>query len=237
MTDTFKSSTYRIQINSDANGVYANTVVLNVAQGMGIEISIDSDGVIHLSPKAKLHCDTQSLSQNEAVAKQQDPSDITKSPRVLISYSQDSEQHSARVLALSNRLREDGVDCRIDQYEPDPPSGWPHWMNEQLEMSDVVLVLFTARYVEKTQTPKQSGVRFESTLILQDLYDAAMINEKFIPILFSSRDTEHISRWLKSYTHYVVGNDHGYDLLRRRLIGDPKVIMPPVGMPKKKGPV
>lgn len=37
--------------------------------------------------------------------------------KVFISYSHDSPEHKDRVLALSDRLRADGVDCYIDQYE------------------------------------------------------------------------------------------------------------------------
>jgi hypothetical protein len=51
-------------------------------------------------------------------------------PKVFISYSHDSPEHAQCVLDLSNRLREWGVDCIIDQYEPFPPEGWPHWMEQ-----------------------------------------------------------------------------------------------------------
>ena len=37
-------------------------------------------------------------------------------PRVFISYSHDSQEHMDRVWQLSERLRRDGVDCRIDQH-------------------------------------------------------------------------------------------------------------------------
>jgi len=42
--------------------------------------------------------------------------------RVFTSYSHDSTEHEERVLALSNRLRIDGVDSIIDQYESPPDS-------------------------------------------------------------------------------------------------------------------
>jgi SEFIR domain-containing protein len=38
-----------------------------------------------------------------------------------ISYSQDSIEHMERVVKLSDRLRAEGLDCDIDQYEIDPP--------------------------------------------------------------------------------------------------------------------
>ena len=46
-------------------------------------------------------------------------------PKVFISYSHDDEQHEQRVLQLASRLRNDGVDAEIDQYEDAPKEGWP----------------------------------------------------------------------------------------------------------------
>jgi hypothetical protein len=47
-------------------------------------------------------------------------------PKVFISYSHDSPDHENRILALCNRLREDGFDAVIDQFVVGfPPEGWP----------------------------------------------------------------------------------------------------------------
>jgi len=59
-------------------------------------------------------------------------------PRVFISYSHDSPEHEDRLLALSDRLRQDGVDCRIDQYEQSPAEGWPKWCAGQVAQSRMV---------------------------------------------------------------------------------------------------
>jgi hypothetical protein len=45
-------------------------------------------------------------------------------PRIFISYSHDSPEHGDRVLALADRLRAEGIDCHLDQYETSPPEGW-----------------------------------------------------------------------------------------------------------------
>ena len=157
-------------------------------------------------------------------------------PRVLISYSHDSDPHDNRVLELSDRLRVDGVDCHIDQYVTNPSEGWPLWMDKQVEDADFVLVLFTERYATRSREPRKSGVRFESVLILQDLYEAGMINDKFIPVLFDKSNVAHIVKWLRPFNHYVIDNDAGYGSLLRRLLDDPAVVMPPLGIPMKKGP-
>jgi hypothetical protein len=45
---------------------------------------------------------------------------VPAAPKVFISYSHDSEAHEDRVLDLANRLRKDGIDAQIDQYETSP---------------------------------------------------------------------------------------------------------------------
>ena len=45
-------------------------------------------------------------------------------PRVFLSYSHDSDAHRERVLALSEPLRQDGIDTILDQYvNGAPPEG------------------------------------------------------------------------------------------------------------------
>jgi len=67
----------------------------------------------------------------------------TEAPKVFISYTHDSPEHIDRVLSLANRLRVEGVDCQLDQYEQSPPEGWPRWMERQIEWADFVLVVCT----------------------------------------------------------------------------------------------
>jgi len=40
-------------------------------------------------------------------------------PRVFVSYSHDSPEHSARVLALAQALRGHGIDVELDQFHQD----------------------------------------------------------------------------------------------------------------------
>lgn len=50
-------------------------------------------------------------------------SPATDDIKVFISYSHDSPEHKNRVLELSDRLRGDGIDSVIDQYEGSPSQG------------------------------------------------------------------------------------------------------------------
>ena len=116
-------------------------------------------------------------------------------PKVFISYSHDSPAHEAKVLALSNRLRGNGIDAVVDQYEPFPPRGWIEWMKHQVRDAQFILVVCTETYRRRWDADEKAGVGlgaiYESGLIQQLLYDAGGVNERFVPVLLSASDGEH----------------------------------------------
>lgn len=150
-------------------------------------------------------------------------------PRVFISYSHDSAEHADRVLAFANRLRADGIDAWIDQYEPSPPEGWPVWLKNQIVQADFVLViaspLYKARF-RSEETGRGVGVAWEGALIELQLY----VGEKrFIPVVFSRDDIDTIPSLLSEFTHYDLGSEQAYEDLLRRLTGQPKTLVPALG--------
>ena len=80
-----------------------------------------------------------------------------EAPKVFISYSHDSPEHAERVLTLSDRLRQDGIDSHIDQYEVSPPKGWPRWMVNKVEWADFVLVVCTETYQQRFKGKAPAG--------------------------------------------------------------------------------
>jgi len=64
-----------------------------------------------------------------------------QNPRVFISYSHDSQEHKESVLEICQRLREEGVDAWIDQYEDSPAEHWPRWMRNQIAQAKYVLLV------------------------------------------------------------------------------------------------
>ena len=66
-----------------------------------------------------------------------------ESPTVFISYSHDSPEHVELVLNFSDRLRYDGIDCILDQYETAPAKGWTRWMDKHIRDSDFVIMVCT----------------------------------------------------------------------------------------------
>ena len=99
-------------------------------------------------------------------------SDHTK---VFISYSHDSLEHKDRVLMLSDRLRANGIDCHIDQYETSPSEGWPRWMRNQIEKANFVIVVCTETYAHRFEGKGESGrglgAKWEGAILTQELYD------------------------------------------------------------------
>ncbi|MFC1712224.1 SUMF1/EgtB/PvdO family nonheme iron enzyme [Candidatus Poribacteria bacterium] len=158
-----------------------------------------------------------------------------ESPTVFISYSRESQKHDDRVLALSDKLRQDGIDCTIDQYEVAPPEGLAKWMDRQIENSDFILVVCTETYHRRVmgeeERGKGQGVKWESTLAYQDLYDEDAENTRFIPVLFELDDIKYIPRPLKGTIYYHV--DTGYEDLYRRLTNQPRIEKPTLGKPRK----
>jgi tetratricopeptide (TPR) repeat protein len=162
-------------------------------------------------------------------------------PRVFISYSHDSPEHADRVLALADRLRAEGIDCRLDQYETSPPEGWPRWMLNQVEAADFVLVICTEtyhlRFRGKEKPGKGPGVKWEGAIISQELYDAEANNTRFTPVVFSDGDIANIPIPLRGATRYDLGKS-GYDPLYRCLTNQPLTPAPDLGtlrpMPAKE---
>src|SRR5208282_980205 len=77
--------------------------------------------------------------------------------RVFISYTHDSQNHMDRAWDLSERLRRDGVDCRIDQQEESPAEGWPRWCKHQIRDADFVFVVCTETYLKRYEGEAEAG--------------------------------------------------------------------------------
>ncbi len=167
-------------------------------------------------------------------------SDDTRPPIVFISYSHDSQEHADRVLALSDRLRADGIDCVLDQYEVSPAEGWPRWMDRQIRAADFVLMICTPTYFRRVmgeeEPDKGHGVAWESTLIYQYIYNAGTSNTRFIPVLLEGADASTIPVPWQGVKKYCPTTKEGYEELYRRLTEQPLTPKPTLGPRRKLSP-
>lgn len=152
---------------------------------------------------------------------------------VFISYSHESPEHVKAVLDLSNRLRSDGIDCVLDQYETSPPEGWPRWMDRQINAAQYVLMICTETYFKRVMGQEKPGtglgVQWEGGLIYQHLYNAAATNTKFIPVVFDEAHARFIPVPAQGASRFCPANESGYGALYDRLLGRPPAEKPPLG--------
>ena len=155
-------------------------------------------------------------------------------PRVFISYSHDSPAHEQRVLALAERLRQDGVEAQIDRYvNGTPAEGWPRWMETQLEWADFVLLLCTETYYRRfrgqEQPEKARGVDWEGSLVTNEIYQDRSLTTKFVPVLLSPSEAKFIPRPLLGHTHYALDTEENYSKLLAFFVGRAGVSPRPLG--------
>jgi hypothetical protein len=164
-------------------------------------------------------------------------------PKVFISYSHDSTEHAEAVLSLAQRLRQDGIDAWIDQYENGTPEeGWPRWMLNRLDWAETILLVCTETYYRRfrgyDEPDRGRGADWEGQLITLDLYDAKSRKVNFVPILFGDRCKEFIPEPLRGVTHYLLdpGDNHSateYSRLIAFLHGKAGVAPSPLGLPQE----
>ncbi len=163
---------------------------------------------------------------------------------VFISYSHDSEAHRDKALALSERLRDDGINTILDQYvNGSPEQGWPRWMLDQLDAATFVLVVCTETYYRRFrghEAPgKGKGVDWEGALITQELYDARSRTLKFVPVFLSDAAPDWVPEPLRSISYYTLTSETAYQSLYDFLLGQAAVAPRPVGKikpkPRRKG--
>ena len=159
--------------------------------------------------------------------------------KVFISYSHDSEEHRARVLALSERLRTDGIETILDQYiNGSPLQGWPRWMLDQLDAADTVLVVCTEIYYRKFRghedADKGKGGDFEGALITQEIYDSKSRTLKFVPVFMSEANSAWIPEPLRQGTYYALTAESAYQDLYDFLLEQAAAEPLPIGSLKLK---
>lgn len=158
---------------------------------------------------------------------------------VFISYSHDSEEHRDKVLALSERLRDDGINTILDRYvNGSPEQGWPRWMLDQLDSATYVFVVCTETYYRRfrghEEPGKGKGVDWEGALITQEIYDARSRTLKFVPVFLSEAEASWIPEPLRAIGYYALTSENAYQSLYDFLLGQANVEPRPVGTLKPK---
>ena len=152
-------------------------------------------------------------------------------PKVFASYSHDSDEHKEWVLKLCTKLRENGVDVILDQWDLGPGDDKISFMEKGVRDSDRVLVICTDDYVRKANA-RERGAGYEGYIITAELVDD-LGTDKFIPIIRQSSNDEKTPTFLtpKVYIDFTDDSkfDEKFDELLHEIHNVPIIPRPPLG--------
>jgi TIR domain len=100
-----------------------------------------------------------------------------------LSYSHDGPEHERWVSDLATRLRQDGIETVLDQWEVEPSDHLPEFMEKAVRENDFVVMICTPRYKERLDQ-RIGGVGYEGDIITSELLKDRN-HRKFKPVLRS----------------------------------------------------
>jgi hypothetical protein len=139
------------------------------------------------------------VSTDLTVIKSENPGTLAISeegnPHVFISYSWDSDEHREWVLTLATRLRREGVDVVLDEWNLGLGENRFHFMERSVVSAEFILLVCTPIYAEKSND-REGGVGYESNIITTQIAEKTD-KQKFIPVLRAGDWKSALPVWLK----------------------------------------
>lgn len=152
-------------------------------------------------------------------------------PRVFVSYSHDSPEHKRWVAELSAKLRHDGIDVILDQWDLSLGDDITKFMEDGLSSSDRVILICTENYVRKADAGV-GGVAYERMIVTAELVQN-LGTQKFIPVIRQGGDKPILPKFLgaRFYVNFSEGQnlDTEYENLLRELHKQSALTKPPLG--------
>jgi hypothetical protein len=154
-------------------------------------------------------------------------------PRSFISYTWDSDEHRRWVRDFATRLRADGIEALLDQWELAPGDQLPAFMERAVRESDFVLIICSPKYKERSDR-REGGAGYEGDIMTAEVFTGAS-RRKFIPVLRCGAQKEAIPSWLLGSVYISLrGDPYSEDayrellatLHRRREAAPPVVALP-----------
>lgn len=150
-------------------------------------------------------------------------------PKAFVSYSHDSQEHKKWVLEFATRLRNNGVDAILDQWDMKPGDDLPHFMERGLVAASRILVVCTDEYVRKANAGA-GGVGYEKMILTADMLKN-IESSRVIPLIRQS-GTRNVPTFLSSKLFLDFSRpdqfEFSFDELIRTLHNAPLFEKPPV---------
>src|SRR5262249_36275053 len=132
-------------------------------------------------------------------------SEAKTAPVVLISYTHEGEEHKAWIRGLAEKLRADGVDVILDQWDLKPGQDVLAFMEREVRQADRVLLVFTPEYRRKADD-RTGGVGYESLVITGEL-SGNLGTAKFIGLLRRGDWSDSVPTFMSSRYHIDFRDD------------------------------
>ena len=129
--------------------------------------------------------------------------------KVFISYSHDSPEHKQWVSELGVKLRRNGVDAILDQWDLDLNQDLTQFAESGIKDADRVLVICTDSYVQKANDGEGS-IGYEPMIVTKKLV-ADLGTNKFIPIIRQILLEDKAPEFLKEQVYIDFTNDSQFD--------------------------
>ena len=158
---------------------------------------------------------------------------MAEHPKVFISYSHDSPEHKRWVSELAAKLRRNGIDAILDQWDLGLGDDVTvtRFMERGIVDANRVLVICTDKYVSKANA-EEGGVGYERMIVNAELV-RNLGTDKFIPIIRQASGKEKTPTFLGTRVYADFRSDSQFDAECEKLIHElheiPIVEKPPLG--------
>jgi hypothetical protein len=157
-------------------------------------------------------------------------------PKVFISYSWQPFQHQQKVIALAERLMDDGVHAIIDVWDLREGQDKNQFMESMVTDPDVkrVLIICNKSYKEKADS-RVGGVGTESLIMSNEIYSKAD-QTKFVPLIFEAdeKGDAYSPVFVRSRIYLDFKDDEvyedSYEKLLRNIFDKPTYKRPALGI-------
>ena len=140
---------------------------------------------------------------------------MTPPPKCFISYSHDSDAHKTWVSNLYARLRKNGIDATLDQWDLRFGGDLFTFIESALKTADRVICICSEAYVTKANNGID-GVGYEKAILAAELMKN-VTSEKIIPLIRNNNSQELTPAFLSS-KHYIDFRDDDFEALYLKLI-------------------
>jgi hypothetical protein len=141
-----------------------------------------------------------------------------ETPRVFISYSHDSPEHSEWVRKLATNLRQNGVDAFLDVWDIRPGENFTQRIEKEIASADHCIVVCTPRYREVAEKRRMDGVGYEGTLIRDAFREKSEKHPWVLPIVREGTGRDALPDWLVDRVYIDWRDDTAYSQQFKRLL-------------------